>query len=327
MIYFIYGNQYPTIKSQIKKITASFLGENETLDEFNFVKIDGFNVLVQEAVDECRYVSLGYDKKVVSLENCYFFCKPKPKNKIEPDQQYDVLEEYVNSDNDEQSVLIMSVVSSEIDLKNPILESLKDKGKIIQIVDPDEKNFTEYIKTYCAKNNIIIDKDALFELAARCDSDVALLKNNIEKLSLYTDHIKYQDVTKMVTRKLEDNAFMLSNLLIEGKNVEAVNLFKDLKVDNIEPVVLISQLASQFRLLNQIRYLSRKEHLPQEEVAKQLKIKPGRVFVMSKSLSLISEQGILNALEELYNLDSEIKSGLVDRYYAFELFLLKFKRN
>ena len=84
MVYFVYGNQSPTIKSQIKKIAASFLGEGN-VDEFNFVKLDGHNTLVQEAVDEVRYVSLGYDKKVVSLENCYFLIKPKPKNKIDAD--------------------------------------------------------------------------------------------------------------------------------------------------------------------------------------------------------------------------------------------------
>ena len=70
MIYLIYGNQSPTIKSRIKKIAKEFLND-ENFDEFNFVKIDGHNSLVQEAVDECHYVSLGYDKKVVSLENCY----------------------------------------------------------------------------------------------------------------------------------------------------------------------------------------------------------------------------------------------------------------
>ena len=36
MIYFIYGNQSPTIKSQIKKIVSSFLGND--IDEFNFIK-------------------------------------------------------------------------------------------------------------------------------------------------------------------------------------------------------------------------------------------------------------------------------------------------
>lgn len=326
MIYFIYGNQSPTIKSQIKKIVASTLGND--VDEFNYVKLDGFNVTVQNAVDECRYVSLGYDKKVVSLENCYFFIKPKPRNKIEADQDYNELEKYIKENaEDDSCAFILSAVSSTLDEKNKILSLLKEKGKIIQIVDPDEKNFLEYIKNYCAKYEINIDKDAIIELANRTDGDVALFKNSISKLSLYTDHIRYADVVKMVTRRLEDNAFYLSNMLIEGRNAEAVALFRDLRVSNVEPVTLIGQLANQFRLLNQIRYLLHKKKMYQEDVAKELKIKPGRVYVLSKSLSLISEKAIVRTLEDLYNLDLQIKSGLVDRFYAFELFLIEFTRN
>lgn len=327
MIYFIYGNQSPTIKSQIKKIATSFLGEGN-VDDFDFVKMDGHNSLVQDAVDEYRYVSLGYDKKVVSLENCYFLLKPKPKNKLEPDQDYDVLKDLINEDGgNNESALILSVASSSIDEKNSLVLLLKEKAKVLPIVDPDEKSFAEYIKLYCAKHNIVIDRDALTELAYRTDGDVALFKNTIAKLALYTDHIRYKDVIKMVTRKLDDNAFLLSNLLIENKNVEAVALFKDLRVSNIEPVTLISQLANQFRLINQVRYLLKYKKLSQEEIAKELKIKPGRVYVLSKHLSLISEKAINDALEDLFQLDLDIKSGQVDRYYAFELFLLKFKRN
>lgn len=325
MIYFIYGNQSPTIKSQIKKIVTGFLGDE--VDDFNFVKLDGFNSLVQEAVDECRYVSLGYDKKVVSLENCYFLLKPKPKNKIEADQNYGELKSYLNEENDDSCVFILSVVSSAIDEKSELFSLLKEKSKVIQIVDPDEKSFSEYIKSYCDKHQIVIDKDALNELANRTDGDVALFKNSIDKLSLYTEHIRYQDVVKMVTRKLEDNAFLLSNYLVDGRNMDAVNLFRDLKASNVEPVTLISQLATQFRLLNQIRFLYRKRRMGQEDIAKELKIKPGRVYILTKSLNSISEEALLKALEDLYKLDFEIKSGQIDRYYAFELFLINFNRN
>ena len=327
MIYLIYGNQSPTIKSQIKKITKTFLGE-DNVDDFNFVKLDGNNVLVQDAVDECRYVSLGYDKKVVSLENCYFLLKPKPRNKIEQDQDYKKLISYISdSYNDEESTFILSVPSLTIDPKNEIFNSVKEKGKLVEIADPDEKSFLEYVKSYCLKYKINIDRDAIQELASRTDGDVALFKNSIEKLTLYTDHIRYKDVVLMVTRQLEDQSFLLSNYLIDGKNVEAIALFKDLKVSNVEPVTLISQLANQFRLINEVRFLLRVKRMSQDEVAKELKIKPGRVMVISRHLSLISEKAILRALDDLYELDYNIKSGQVDRYYAFELFLLKFQRS
>ena len=325
MIYLIYGNQTPTIKSQIKKIAKSFLGD-EGFDEFNFIKLDGNNTLVQDAIDECRYVSLGYDKKVVSLENCYFLLKPKPKNKIDSDQDYDLLKKYIEEDKDnEESLFILSSPSLTLDDKNQIVSLLKTNAKVVEIADPDEKSFLEYVRSYCLKYQINIDKDALSELASRTDGDVALFKNSIEKLTLYTDHIRYKDVALLVTRKPDDNAFLLSNYLIEGKNIEAIALFRDLRIYNVEPVTLISQLANQFRLLNEVRYLLKDKKMSQDEVAKELKIKPGRVYVLSKSFSRISSKAILRALDDLYKLDLAIKSGEVDRFYAFEMFILNFK--
>lgn len=323
MIYFIYGNQGPTVKSQIKKIGASFLGD-EKPDDLNFIKLDGNNFLVQDAIDECQYVALGYEKKVVSLENCYFLLKPKPKNKIDADQNFDELLNFVNSGGLEESLFILSVTSSEIDEKSDLFKTLKEHAKIVQITDPDERGWNEYVRTYVDKKGIKIDRDALLELASRTDGDVGLFINAIQTLTLYTDHIRYKDVTKMVARPLEDNTFLIFNLILEGNNAEAVKLLKDLKISGARPETLISQLANQFRLLNEISYLVKKKTSP-EDIASELKIKPGRVYVLSKYVYRISDSTIHNTLNDLYQLDLDIKSGLVDRYYAFELFLLKFK--
>ena len=324
MVYLIYGNQGPTIKSQIRKIGEAFLG-SEKPDELNFIKLDGHNVLVQDAIDECKYVSLGYERKVVSLENCYFLLKPKPKNKIESEQNYDELIDYVeNNSIDEESCLILSVCNSTIDEKGVLFKTLKEKAKVVQIVDPEEKGWNEYVKAYLAKKEIVIDRDAIMELADRTSGDVGLFQNSVQVLTLYTDHVHYKDVILMVNKPLEDNAFLIFNLLIDNKSAEAISLFRDLQVKSVQSPTLISQLGNQFRLLSEISYLNKKR-LPKEEIAKELNIKPGRVYVLAKLLPMISDKAIKKALDDLYQLDLDIKSGLVDRNYGFELFLLKFK--
>ena len=37
MIYFLYGDQYPTLKKQLKKLKEMLLGD--TVDEFNYVSL------------------------------------------------------------------------------------------------------------------------------------------------------------------------------------------------------------------------------------------------------------------------------------------------
>lgn len=324
MIHLIYGNQGPSVKSRIRKVAEAFLN-GEKPDELNFIKLDGHNSLVQDAVDECKYVSLGYEKKVVSLENCYFLLKPKPRNKIDADQDYDALIDYINNESkDPDSCLILSVCSSSLDEKGIICKALKDKANVSQILDPDEKGWNEYVRAYLDKHQVVIDKDAIMELAERTNGDLGLFQNSVQKLTLYTDHIRYKDVILLINKPLEDNAFLIFNLLLDNNNAEAVKLFRDLKTSGVEPVTLIGQLSNQFRLLNEVIYLSKKR-MSKDDIANELKIKPGRVYVLSKLIPIISEFTIRDTLDNLFQLDLDIKSGLVDRHYAFEMFLLKFK--
>ena len=116
------------------------------------------------------------------------------------------------------------------------------------------------------------------------------------------------------------------NYLLSGQNEKAVALFRDLQVTNTEPVTLISMLGNQIRLLNEVVFLLKKGYT-EDEVAKELSIKPIRVQILRKQMYSMSEKAIHKALDDLFDLDLQIKSGQVDRFYAFELFLINFKRN
>ena len=320
MIYFIFGQQTASIRSRIKKIAKAAL---PFMDEMNFVKYDGSQVVCQEWVDDASFMALGYDNKVVSVENCYFLGKEKGKNKIESEQDYGKLIEYINHPNDSTD-LILSVVASTLDEKSEIVKLLKQKANIIQISEPDKKQWKEYVKMYCLEHlNMNIDHDALIELGDRTATDVALFQNNAKKMVLYKDHITYEDVIKLVPRPLEENTFVIFNHLLSRRNGDALKTFGDLRVSNIEPITLVSMLGNQFRLLGQVKFLASKR-MSDEEIAKELGIKPVRVSILKKSIYSISDKTIVKTLEQLFDLDMNIKSGLVDRFYAFEMFLINF---
>lgn len=322
MIYLIYGNQTPSIKSRLKKIVKERLPEN---DEMNLVKFDASNVLIQEIVDEANYVPLGYEHKIVVADNCYFLLKSKPKNKIESEQNYGELLRFLLHPS-EDCDLILTVPSLAISTTSDIYKQIKEVGKIVEIPDLDQNGWKDGVRRYCLENaKIRIDNDALNELADRTAGDVALLQTSVAKLALYTDHITYDDVVLMVTRPLDDNTFLIFNYLINGKNGDAVKLFRDLRVSNVEPVTLIGMLGNQFRLLNEVFFLF-KNGYSDDDIAKELNIKPIRAQILRKNTALVSEKAIHRTLDDLFNLDLQIKSGQVDRFYVFELFLINFKR-
>ena len=327
MIYLVYSNQSSEIKKVIKAIAKQTLPER---DEMNFVRYDGNSTLVQEFVDDANYVPLGYDKKVVAVDNCYFLIKPKPRNKIESDQDYKELINYLKNPNPDCD-LILTVPTTTIDVNNEIYKIISEKGKITEIKDPDTKEWNKYVKAtvedYIKKNpDCRIDSDALIELTDRTSGDIPLLRNSVIKLFLYTKHVRYEDILLMVTRPLEENAFQISNFLLNGENEKAIGLFRDLRVNNVEPVTLISMLANQFRLLNEVVYLS-KNNYSNDDIAKELGIKPIRAQILKRQTYSMSEKAIHKTLDDLFNLDLQIKSGQIDRFYAFELFLINFKRD
>lgn len=322
MIYFIYGNQNIRIKSQTKAIVKKDLPET---DEMNYVRFDGNLTVVQECLDEACSLPLGYDFKVVILENCYFLSKERVKNKIESDQDYDALVKYIENPNP-QCDLILTLASGEIDTKHKVYKALvANNATIIPIKEPTAQEWNEVVKKYCAeKLGVKIDYDAIKELTIRTNGDYGLLSNSGKKLALYTDHVTLQDVVLMVARPLEDNSFQMFNYLLNGQNSKAIGLYRDLKVSNTNPITLTGMLANQFRLLDQVFYLASQKYTV-DDTAKELGIKPIRVTIMSKFYRKIKPQRIREILEELFVLDKNIKSGQVDRDYAFELFLINFR--
>ena len=326
MIYLISGKQNIRLKSQMKSIVKKSLGE---IDAINFVKHDASLTVVQEIVDDANYLPLGYEHKAVVVDNPYFLLKEKGRNKIESEQNYQELIDYINHpDEGCDLIFLVNTSESDIDKKNEIYQAIEKNGQVIALTEPKDNEWHQVVAHYFKEKwpNVTIDNDAIQELARRTEGDYASLFNNGSKLALYTDHIRFDDVTLMVTRPLEENTFLLFNYLIDCKNIEAVSLYRDLKTSNVEPVTLISMVANQFRLLDRVSYLAKKGY-DNDAIAQELNINPIRAKILRKNSMVISQKAINQTLEDLYQLDLNIKSGLVDRFYSFELFLINFKRN
>lgn len=330
MVYLVSGQQNIRLKSQLKKIVAQSI---EQTDPMNFVKYDATQCLIDDFLDDANSLPLGYDHKIVVVENCYFLLKQKKKGKEEA-QKYEKIVDYIeHSDEMIDLIFLVNTSENELDTGSDIYKAIEKHGHVIApIKEPDEKQWPEVVKKFFKEKwpEVVIDSLAVGEFARRTAGDYASLINNGNKLALYTNHIRLEDVALMVTKPLEENAFKLFNFLMDENSVEAISLFRDLKDVNVETATLISMIANQFRLLNRVSYLY-KQGFDDPAIGKELKItNPKRVEILRKKTRLISQKKINQTLDDLYQLDLKIKSGLLDRYhsdYSFELFLINFKRN
>ena len=204
-----------------------------------------------------------------------------------------------------------------------VLKAIRQHGNVTIIPDLDQTKWFDYGKAYFKNNNASIDNDALKELIERVNGDLNAFINEANKLILYKNRINLIDVTLMIAKPLENNIFALTKALFRGDKASALDIFADLRTNNVEPITLVSMLANQFRLMSQIRYLDQRG-LSQASIAKELGLPDFRIRMSLQDSRRLSRRAIINNLDTLYQLDLNIKSGLIDRYYAFELFILNF---
>ena len=314
MNYILYGELYPMIRKHLNKILKERLGD---VDGFNVTKIDLEESTLDEVIYESSSLPLGYEKKAVVVDNCDFLTKDVEKNDEEK-----VLDMLNNSTDDIDLIFILR--NENVDKKGKIFNYIKENGQVLEFLNISKEEWPLYVRKYFKNKNVEITQEAINELSNRVDGDLTRFINEAEKLCLYKNSITLADVTLMVAKPLEDDAFQMSNALFRGENGVAISIYRDLKLLGQKFVdALVPMLASQFRFISEVCFLDSRG-LDKDDIAKELGVSPVRVKIALKNPRNISRRQIANALDKLYNLDLQIKSGQIDRSYGLELFLINF---
>lgn len=316
MIYLFLSKQKIERKAPIQKLCKEKLGE---VNNFNFVKIEGTSDNIGDIIFESNSMPFGSENKIVLIDSPFFLNDKNPKFNEQDD--FEKLCDVLKHPCDE----IDLVFSCDLDnYKKGCNEAVKliEKGNV-EIIDSNVDFKTRIIKRVQNRGGVI-DSNAAEELAKRLNGNLEAMVSETNKLMLYTDHIKLIDVIKLVAKPLEENVFSLCNALVRGNNMLAFDVYRDLKVTNVEPVTIISILGNQFRLINNVKFLH-KEGKSLQDIANELKINEVRAKITLQNANKISAIQLNNIIKDLAELDMKIKSGETDRFYAFELFLINFK--
>lgn len=315
MVYLVFGEQELLVNKMIDKLAKS---ELEVVDDFNLVFFDAYKTPLHEIVNDASTLPFMADKKVVVIKNSYFLTTENPK--LDFEQSFNELEEYLENENNSTTV-IFSIVSAKLDDRSKIVKKIKEKSKIYALDSINKKDLPRVVRQMFEKQGIGINADALNEFISRCGDDMYLISNEIEKLGCYKKEIDIKDIDLMVSKKLEDNVFEMIDYMFSKKLDKVFTIYYDLKVNNNEPLTLISLIAGQVRFMYQVMVLKDRGY-SESNIANELSCHPYRVKVALEKVYRLNKMDLTSLLEELSNLDIKIKSGEIDRFVGFELFLL-----
>lgn len=303
--YLIEGNDYISVNNKISEIIKKNDFSNASISKYDLSE-----GLLDDALEDLNTYGLFSDKKIVIINN---FDKMDPLlNNIEE------LLKYVENSS---SLNLLFVVSDKYDDRKKIIKDLKKKMEFIKIsTDPVEftKSCLEGYKIENGVINLLVNNTL---------GDVTRLYNECNKLKTYKINDKYiskDDVEELSFKKLGDSTeitFQFSRALAEKDKKSALILYQELLNYKIEPLSIIGLLASQFRIMYQVKSLEEK-NMRNDEIASILKEKPYRITKTRELTRYYSKKEILDLMIKLEDIDLKIKTTSVDANTLVLLFIL-----
>lgn len=307
MIYLLYGIEEYLIKKELDKIKSQF-----DINDISFYDMD--NIKLNDIVDDANSMSLFSTSRLIIIDNSYIFTTLSKKR---DDIKY--LENYINNPN-KNTTLVFIINNETLDNRKKIVSLIKEKGNVIEF----NSNFDINSIVKEMFGNYQIDSNDIRFLISRVGNNLNLLNQEINKIKTYKcDDLKINrnDIINLTHKTVDIDIFhLIENIILNNKDKALESYYEMIKVGE-EPIKIIVMLSNQFRLMYQVKKLSSKRN----SISDIMKILGQKKYTIEKALEKsrkYNEDIILKKLYQLADLDIKIKSGMINKNIALELFIL-----
>ncbi|MBC1982853.1 DNA polymerase III subunit delta [Listeria booriae] len=317
-IYLIIGTEDYIINETKKRLVANILDTEDT--DFNYANFDLDETAIEQVIEEAETIPFFGDRRLIVASNPSFLTTEKTKSKIE--HRTARFEEYLNEPVD-YSILVIIARVEKLDERKKLTKLLKKQATIVDAKRPNDAELRKWIQSAIKNNDFSMEIPAIERLMELTGGQLTTAMNELDKLMLYkleSREISIADVESLVVRSLEQNIFLLLDKMIALDISGALSIYYDLLKQKEEPIKILALIASQFRLLTQIKLLE-KQGFSQQQVAQKLKVHPFRVKIGARQAKSFSYEQLTATLERLAEMDFEMKTGYGDKAQKLEWFL------
>lgn len=267
-----------------------------------------------EALMACNTLDLfSNGSKVVICEECDFL---GPEKKLS-DEEDKLLNAYMT--NPSSSTILIFIKAGKLDKRKKIVKTL------LKEADAYEAKQNKYPQTWLKKRASFygrtLSEDAVSYITANLDPDLFLLDSELQKVFTYyndgqtvTANMLIQD--DILSRSLESDIFKLINEVVRKKPI-AINILSDLIQVGNEPIKILLLIARQVQIIHQI-LLSQNSNTKLE-----ISIHPYALQLAKEQAALYTLEEVERQVQDVAQLDLQMKRGEVDKAIALETLILK----
>ncbi|UOQ93796.1 DNA polymerase III subunit delta [Halobacillus shinanisalinarum] len=319
-IYLLYGTESYLIQEHKQKIIEKTLKPGDR--EFNISQYDLEETPVEDVVIDAEIFPFLGEKKVVIAHHPTFL-KAKP-DKLPFEHNVDAFLEYINHPAD-YSVLILIAPYEKLDERKKVFKQLKKAGELILCQPIREWDMDKWIQSIAKDLHITIPESVHELFAQEIGTNLMALRKEIEKLALNVEKggvVSRELAEDLLSHSAEASGLKLVDAVMEKDLGRAIKLYKDLVKASEEPIALIALLASQFRIISQVKILKQKGYA-QNQMKSYVKAHPFVIKMALKREQAFTNEELNEIIQQLAETDYIMKQGYMEKELAFEMLLYR----
>ena len=319
-IYLLYGKESFLINETQQKIVGQAVSEEEM--DFNFSNYDLEETPVETAIEDAETFPFMGERRVVVLHNPVFLTAEKTKEKVE--HNLTKFEQYLSSPSP-YTILVISAPYEKLDERKKITKQLKKQAEVLEAKKLNEKELRTWVRERAAANMVQIDEQAIDLLLALAGTNLMMLTQEIDKLSLYVSDTSRIDeaVVDALTAGHLNRIYLPWLKKSSSEKPRKLCVFIMICLSKMKNRLrYLAVLSGQFRLIYQVKELARRGY-GQQKIATFLKVHPFRVKLAAGQAKHFTDEQLSMIIELLSQGDFEMKTGKQKKEMIIEMFLFK----
>lgn len=290
-MYFLYGTEPFLITNELNKI----LKENDSYE----IYFDETSP-VEDIFQEINTVSLFSEEKTLII---------KDHPILESD--FDQCDEFIEAIKNATGILLIFVFNGKPEKSVPLIKFLLKSSQSKAFNTVDSKDMPTLIKKIVFNKGGEITHEGIMKIISNLPNDMNLIINEIDKLIMENPNITIEQIDNSLSHYSSDDVFSFSKTLTSSHPEEIITKYIEKKRSDLNPMFLISQIASIYNLAILVHEY-KEQNFSNSEIADKLKIHPFRIKKAQDLLYISSFQKIKSIINDLADLEYKVKNGIID---------------
>lgn len=308
-VYLLFGPE-AYLRTQYKcRLRDALIPSEDTMNQAFF---QGKDCNPREIIDLAETLPFFAPRRYIGVEDSGFFA-----NKCE--ELIDYLPQMPES-------TCLVFVEAEVKKNNRLYKLVKDLGRAVEFLTPDEKSLIQWILGQIHRDKKRVTEQTLHLFLEKTGTDMENISQELEKLLSYCmdkDIISSEDVEAICTTQITNKIFDMINAIAERRQKQALDLYYDLLTLKESPRGILALLARQFNQLLAVRNMMGLGHT-QGAIASRLSLSPYIAGKCMKQARRFTTETLAQAVKDCVQAQEDVNTGRMGDVLSVELLLVKY---